>query len=626
MKLRYLLLPIPYLLATPGVAAQPAPPEWAQDAVWYQLFPERFRNSDSSNDPTHASLEDPASVPESWAVAPWTADWYARAPWEEAIGPDFYENGVFNRRLGGDLQGVLDKLGYLDSLGVTAVYFNPVFYGASLHKYDGASMHHVDPYFGPDPEGDLAQIATETADPATWRNTAADSLFFDLLDAAHARGIKVVIDGVFNHSGTHFFAFQDLRRNQQASPYRDWYNVTRWDDPATPDTSEFDWEGWWGFKGLPVFKDNADTTDLAAGPRQYVMDVTRRWMDPDGDGDPSDGIDGWRLDVSGEVPNGFWRAWNGLVRELNPDAYTSAEEWGDARAYLEEAGFQSVMNYHAFAIPVYEWLATGAIGAEEFGRRLAERTAAYPPETARALMNLVDSHDTDRLASMIVNSGNGKNYDRDNSPRGGRMDVAVRAPNEAERDVQRMVVVLQATNVAAPMIYYGDEAGMWGADDPDVRKPMVWPDLAFAPEALDPLGRPRTPDPVAFNHELFDFYRSALALRKGSTALRRGTFTLLAADSAANTLAYARRDGDEELVVMVNASDAAQRVRLPGRGADSPLVPIFASRGSLAEIPSLNITLPEAGGVVFSNEIPARTAVVFRRVREGDVRPQGVQE
>lgn len=621
------LLPLTLgLLAAPAAAQLATPPEWTQDAVWYQLFPERFRNGDPNNDPTHASLEDPASVPETWAVTPWTADWYARAPWEESIGPDFYENGVFNRRLGGDLQGVIEKLGYLDSLGVTAIYFNPVFYGASLHKYDGASMHHVDPHFGPNPAGDLAQIATETADPQTWRDTDADRLFFRLLDEAHARGIRIVVDGVFNHTGTHFFAFQDLRRNQERSPYRDWYRVVRYDDPATPDTNEFDWEGWWGFKGLPVFNDDADTTDLAAGPRQYVMDVTRRWMDPDGDGDPADGIDGWRLDVSREVPDGFWRAWNQLVREVNPEAYTTAEEWGDSRQYVESGGFNAVMNYHAFAIPLYEWLAAGTMSAEAFGRALEERTAAYPPEAARALQNLVDSHDTDRIASMLVNGPRRKNYDRENSPRGGRQDYAVRAPNERERDLQRIAVVLQATNVGAPMIYYGDEAGMWGGDDPDVRKPMVWPDLTFEAEARDPLGRPRTPDVVAFDHALFDFYRDALALRQQNAALRRGTFTLLAVDSAANTLAYARRDGDAEWVVMVNASDDAQRVRLPGRRPDSPLVPVFASRGDLAAIPSLNVTIHDTGEVVFSNEIPARTAAVFRRVREGDVRPRGLQE
>ena len=207
------LIPVAVLAALLAVAtaAQPAPPAWAQDAVWYQIFPERFANGDPANDPTRASLENPDAVGEDWAVTPWTADWYARAPWETARGPDFYDDGVFDRRLGGDLQGVIDRIPYLDSIGVTAVYFNPVFWAASLHKYDATSYHHIDPFFGPDPAGDVAMVADETADPNTWVWTSADRLFLDMVDAFHQRGIRVVIDGVFNHTGTRFWAFEDVR-------------------------------------------------------------------------------------------------------------------------------------------------------------------------------------------------------------------------------------------------------------------------------------------------------------------------------------------------------------------------------------------------------------------------------
>ena len=272
---------------------------------------------------------------------------------------------MFDRRLGGDLQGVLDRVPYLDSLGVTAVYFNPVFWAASLHKYDATSYHHIDPYFGPDPEGDIAMVANETSDPATWVMTSADRLFFRLVDALHQRGIKVVLDGVFNHTGTQFWAFQNLALRQQASPYADWYEVTAWDDPATPQ-SEFDWTGWWGYKPLAVLANNADGTDLLPAVKAHVWDATRRWMDPNGDGDPSDGIDGWRLDVAGEVPDGFWRDWNALVHEINPDALTIAEEWGDATDYLSRAGFQSTMNYHALSIPLDGFAYDGRTDAETF--------------------------------------------------------------------------------------------------------------------------------------------------------------------------------------------------------------------------------------------------------------------
>ena len=190
---------------------QHAVPDWAADAVFYQVFPERFRNGDPRNDPTRQSLEFPDVAPAAWRISSWTGDWYERVDWEQQLGPRFYDDGVFHRRYGGDLQGVLDKLDYLQSLGVNALYFNPVFHARSLHKYDGSSFHHVDPHFGPDPGGDLALIATETADPATWKWTAADRLFLQVIQAAHQRQIRLIIDGVFNHTGRDFFAFADLR-------------------------------------------------------------------------------------------------------------------------------------------------------------------------------------------------------------------------------------------------------------------------------------------------------------------------------------------------------------------------------------------------------------------------------
>ena len=142
--------------------------------------------------------------------------------------------------------------------------------------------------------------------------------------------MRVIIDGVFNHTGRDFFAFADLRKRQAESPYHDWYIVQSFDDPATPQ-NEFRYKGWWGIDTLPEFAHNAQGNDLYEGPKKYIFDCTRRWMDPNGDGDPSDGIDGWRLDVANEVPTGFWRDWHALVRKINPQAYTVAEIWDDAR-------------------------------------------------------------------------------------------------------------------------------------------------------------------------------------------------------------------------------------------------------------------------------------------------------
>ncbi|MDX1740422.1 MAG: alpha-amylase family glycosyl hydrolase, partial [Rhodothermales bacterium] len=312
-------------------------PAWVADAVFYQIFPERFRNGDPNNDPTHASLDEPHTVPATWQTSPWTADWFVRADWEVAMGDDFYRNGLRRRRYGGDLAGVIEKLDYLKELGINAIYFNPLFYARSLHKYDGNTYHHIDPYFGPDPVGDLEIMATDTADPSTWSWTAADRLFLELLREASSREIRIVIDGVWNHTGRDFFAFADVRKNGPDSPYRDWYIINSFDDPSTPE-DEFDHQGWWGYKPLPEFADTPDGTDLHPGPKAYVYDATRRWMDPNGDGDPSDGIAGWRLDVVPDMPVGFWSDWNAYVRTINPDAYTVAEIWHDAASDIRQGG------------------------------------------------------------------------------------------------------------------------------------------------------------------------------------------------------------------------------------------------------------------------------------------------
>ncbi len=520
--------------------AQPDPPDWAQGAVWYQIFPERFRNGDPANDPTWASLDFNDRADSSlWRPSPWTGDWYARDAWEEDLGDDFYEDGVFFRRYGGDLQGVLDKVDYVADLGVDVVYFNPVFHAASLHKYDPTSFHHVDPYFGPDPDGDIARASGEDpGDPSTWVWTRADSLFLDVVSAFHDRGVRVVLDGVFNHTGTRFWAFQDVRENGQASRYADWYTVTAWDDPATPE-DEFDWEGWWGFKPLAVL---ADEPDLRPGVRAHIFDITRRWMDPDGDGDPSDGIDGWRLDVADEIPAGFWRDWNAHVRALNPEAITVGEIWSPAAHFAKETEFHTVMGYSAFAIPVEQSIVDGRVPLATFADTVSTRQRRYPEATRHAILTLMGSHDTERLASMIVNAPLGTHFDQGSNPRQDDR-YAVRAPDAREREIQRLIVALQMTARGAPTIYYGDEAGMWGADDPDDRKPFPWPDLRMAPEALDPLGRARTPDPVAFDSSLWRFHREAIALRHEWTVLRRGDQRFLATDDETGTLAFERTLG-----------------------------------------------------------------------------------
>ena len=586
-------------------------PSWAVDAVFYQIFPERFRNGDPSNDPTHASLEFPDVIPTSWKVSPWTGDWYARADWERESGDNFYENGVFNRRYGGDLQGVLDKLEYLENLGVNAIYFNPVFYGRSLHKYDGSSMHHVDPHFGPDPAGDFALMAAETSDPASWHWTAADKLFLKLLAEAHSRGIRVIIDGVFNHTGRDFFAFADIAKRRDQSPYVDWYIVAHFDDPATP-ANEFQYKGWWGNDTLPEFSNNETGDDLHAGPKQYVMDITRRWMDPNGDGDPQDGIDGWRLDVAEEIPLPFWKEWNGLVRQLNPAAYTVAEVWNDARRFLVDGGFSATMNYHAFAFPTKGFLIDGRMSAHDFGRELQLRRAAYPAAMQFALQNLVDSHDTDRLASMIVNRPVDEPYrnaDRFDFDEGGVVSprynpkYAVGPPTEQERRLQRMVVLLQMTYVGAPMVYYGDEAGMWGADDPCDRWPMTWDDMEFDAQSGDPLGQPREAAPVAFDKDLHAFYRDTIRLRNKEPALRRGSWSPVTSDDDAKFFAFRRELDGRRVFVAFNRGDDAYEWAIPEElAADAEILYTTDRSASLT---------PNSRGDGQSVRLPGTSAVVI---------------
>jgi cyclomaltodextrinase / maltogenic alpha-amylase / neopullulanase len=546
-------------------------PDWPQHAVFYQIFPERFRNGDHSNDPDHASLEFPDVVPNTWKISPWGGDWYERAPWEVAMGVRFYDDGVFHRRYGGDLQGILEKLDYLRDLGVTCIYFNPVFYARSLHKYDGSSFHHIDPHFGPSPAADFQQMSRETSDPATWGWTGADRLFLKLIEEAHNRSLRVIVDGVFNHTGRDFFAFDDIRRRQKDSAYTDWYTVEAWDDPQTP-ASEFRYRCWWGIDTLPEFADSSDKSDLHPGPKKYLYDITRRWMDPNGDGSPADGIDGWRLDVANEVPDKFWQDWNIYVRKLNPDAYTVAEIWDDAAAYLDRCHFSASMNYHGFAFLVKGFLIDNTLSSYEFVKEMTERRNRLGSPRHFAMQNLVDSHDTDRVASMIVNASRfspsppqsepQRTYRQPNrfdfdvgehvSPRHDATYL-VRKPSEDERMVQRIVALFQMTSPGAPMIYYGTEAGMWGGDDPDDRMPMVWQDIEFSPQRSDPRpGAVRPPDGVAFDSQLHDYYQALLRLRGGHPALRTGDIQYISLPDCPQAIAYLRVLGEERYLIIIN--------------------------------------------------------------------------
>ena len=601
---------------TPSPVVMEIPPkDWPRHAVWYQIFPERFRNGDPRNDPTAEYSRVPVQVRAKWRITPWTQEWYAMDDWEREIASDAY-GSVHHRRYGGDFQGIIDKLDYLKDLGVTAIYFNPVFESTSLHKYDARSFHHADPHFGPDPEGDKALIAGETADPATWKWTAADKMFLELVRQCHARGIRVILDGVFNHCATDFFAFADLKKNQDKSPYAPWFHVKSFDNPATPE-NEFDYAGWWGVKSMPEFAEVTDDQgrkNLHPEVKAYLFAMTKRWMDPNGDGDPSDGVDGWRLDVANEVGTGFWQDWNALVKSINPNAYTVPEIWVEAQDFMREARFDGVMNYYAFAMPIKGGMIHETISTRDFLRLIEGRREKFTWEEALRHQNLFDSHDTDRLPSMIVNRNrpyfskeDAFGYDGDLWAGSTEKPYLIRKPTADERKLQRMLAFFQVTYPGAPYLYYGTEAGMWGGDDPDDRMPMVWPDLVFAPQKLSPAGQPGRNDDINFDPAFHAFYKNVLALRRQHPELVDGPMRLLGGNNRTRTFAWLR-DGPQPQVAVFNRNPEPQTHILfakdlpPGR----KLAPTFVSSGVPADVQvsteggDLRVTLPGWTGVLLS--------------------------
>lgn len=547
-------------------------PDWAKDAVWYQIFPDRFRNGDPSNDPAKEDIEGafPNAPHLPWRVHPWTSDWYARQDYEQGLKMPF-NAFVQRRRYGGDLQGIIDKLDYLRGLGINAIYLNPVFDSPSSHKYDARSYHHIDPNFGPDPAGDRKLIATENpGDPSSWVWTSADKLALELVKQCHARGIRVIFDGVFNHMGIRSWPFRDVLEKQRESEFADWFIVQSWRDEAAG--TKFEYSGWFGHKTLPEFREDAD--GIVAGPRDYIFAATRRWMDPDGDGDPSDGIDGWRLDVAFCVGHPFWKKWRQVVKGVNPDAYITAElidPVPELKPYLQGDEFDAVMNYNfAFACSDFFADEKTRITATGFDRRLRELREAFPPGVAEVQQNLFGSHDTDRIGSHIVNrdkehAGNWEAYFNFSKVENGQYDP--RKPTASEIESQKLFAVLQMSYVGAPMLYYGDEVGMWGANDPDCRKPMVWDDMAYEDEATNFDGSPKAvPDKVGVDGELLAHYRRLIALRNELPALRRGSYETVLADDAKQLFGFRRKFGGQEVLVALNNSPEPQKANLPAEG------------------------------------------------------------
>ena len=559
------------------IQVEPEAPAWAMGATWYQIFPERFRNGSKTNDP-----HGPGVYP-----ARWNSNWYRTQPAEESEwrkranlersdplperqGGELY-NWIWDRRYGGDLQGVMEKLDELKSLGVTAIYFNPIFEAESMHKYDASDFRHIEDNFAnttTKPPAQWAPDTSETQDPATWKWTEADRYFIDeFLPAAHERGIKVVLDGVFNHTGRNFWAFLDILAKGSDSPYADWYYV-EFDEAGNAES----WRAWDAPSGwLPKFRQEADG-NLVPPVREHIFNITKRWQDPNGDGDPSDGIDGWRLDVALDVGLPFWRDWRKVVKETNPNAIIIAEIWEDASKHLRGDTFDTQMHY-PFAQAVTDWLGVRpGMRTVELEQRL-ESAFNDAPQTALILQNLFGSHDTDRFVSMLINPNRG--YDQHNRIQDNGINYKDERPTKEIYELSVIGAAIQATYLGSPMIYYGDEIGMWGADDPTDRKPRPWADTGV------PQNRADSPLP-----SIHAKYKHWFNLRRDPTLgpiLRYGSVHHIDSD-ADDVFIFERRLNGMRVLVVANKGDtpydatflmgeAASRMLVRPRSAESWFFP-----------------------------------------------------
>lgn len=554
------------------------PPEWAKEAVWYQIFIERFRNGNPDNDPTPETCYNALSVsfPQDWKITPWGANWYAQEDWAKHTGLDFYRT-IQMRRYGGDLQGVMDKIPYFQELGINAIYFNPLNDAPSLHKYDARNYHHIDVTLGADPVRDMELIKSENpADPSTWTWTSADLYFIDLIRKLHDSGIKVVLDFSWNHTGKNFWAFQDIEKNLDHSPYKDWYDVHFEKDLKSGNT-KFTYHGWIGVSSLPELKKvNVKEKisgypfegDLQADVKRHIFEVCKRWMDPNGDGNFDDGIDGMRLDVAEHVPMGFWRDFRKFVRSVNPEFYLVGENWWtkwpevlmDPEPWVSGDVFDAVMHYQWYKIARDFFAFDPKSGdVQRFQSQIDSLYKKYKPYTAQAMMNVSASHDAPRLLTCFANPQNYKNraVPRDNP------EYITAVPEQKVKERVKLFLLHEFTFVGAPHIWNGDEMGMTGADDPDCRKPLAWEDVEFENETSSSFSEIVYEDKVGFDRETFEYYKSLIALRHSSQAFSRGDLQFLKHWNDQGILAYTRIFQNKKYLIVLNHTGEEKLLSFP---------------------------------------------------------------
>jgi glycosidase len=555
-------------------------PEWAKNVVWYEILLDRFRNGSISNDPPH--------------TLPWGWDWYRFAAWEKPADDNRFSNDWYSRRFGGDLQGLMEELPYFRELGVTALYICPVFEALSYHGYDTIDYRHIAPWYGVISTNTPAPI--ETLDPATWQWTASDKLFLEFVRKAHEQGLKVIIDAVFNHMSKFSFAMQNVQTNGFDSVYADWFDVTDWGSPIK--YRSWDKGGW-----MPNFYKNNQHGIASDTARQHLQNITRRWMDPNGDGDPSDGVDGWRLDVAEDIPAAFWIDWRKVVKSLNPNAIIVAEAWGPIPKRLRGDQWDASMNY-PFAIRSVRFFIDKKrrLTPTGFSQHLQQLLDTYPVQVDLVMQNLYDSHDTDRLANMIINPD--REYDQHNRPQNGDPYNGAK-PNAAAYQVLKLMVTFQMTFPGAPMIWYGDEAGMFGTDDPTNRKPMLWKDITYT-----------NPQDVVMP-DIWNHYARLIAIRNTYPALRTGRYETILTDNARSLFGFTRSLSNEVVAVVLNNGTQAEDLQLktPFFPEGAHIVDLLTAPVELTDTPMLEAGFPNA----------PKTATV-RTLRLGKTTPLVVQE
>ncbi|AOZ97734.1 alpha-glycosidase [Butyrivibrio hungatei] len=562
-------------------------PNWAKGAVMYQIFVERFNNGDTSNDVLSGEYFYNGSL--------------AKQITEWSQYPDPKRD--FNEFYGGDLQGVIDKLDYLKDLGIEAIYFNPIFVSPSCHKYDTQDYDHIDPHFGVIIEdgGNLLKNGDSDNTHATRhikRVTSAknleasDKLFAKLVSEAHKRGIKIILDGVFNHCGSFnkwldkeriYENSKDFKKGAyiaQDSPYHDYFSFK---DSSWPYNNSYD--GWWGYDTLPKLNYEG-SKEL----EEYILGVAKKWVS-----EPYN-ADGWRLDVAADIGHSpeynhkFFKRFREEVKKANPNAIILAEHYGPAKEWLQGDEWDTVMNYDAFMEPV-TWFLTGMekhsdefkpirVGnaREFFDTMLYAGGENFSMPSLYTAMNELSNHDHSRFLTRT-------------SQKVGRCDTLMPASAETgiKKPVMREAVMIQMTWPGAPTIYYGDEAGVCGFTDPDNRRTYPWGNE---------------------DKEMLAYHKELIKIHKKYRELKTGSIRELAGDN--NFIAYGRFNRTAASVVVINNNEFEVTkeidVSLIGIPKDAVLkeVVLTDGKGYTTELSNsrvkdgiLTVTLSRLSGMIF---------------------------